>query len=428
LNHVKFAAVVRWSPLVALLAWLACSSEGSPSTSDVGPTSARPITTTTTTTTTTALPTQPAPLRSSEPRVTTPAPKNLPYARWLVENCTLDALEPTPYSRAWIRYPKPADWLRSTDPSPLFDARLLPPPGSDAATTSATALERAWLSEPQSHVVDCSFRLQPRECEHCVKQVATLVRYVAYLPERLFRAPHEVESALLLVPGGHGGRSRAFLRPIPGLTVWDKGSGGLDSKALADDLYAKRPDLAQSIVVSLENSGIQHGSGAIEFLTFDIADHVRRTFLSEREAPLVLGVDGVSSGAREIVRATRAKPERFRSVGLHCMACGGIHPDRGFLAPREELLALGRQLAERRARGLFDLRMSIGSRDNQLPCNRRWWALFEEAGLVGAADAELFHVVPGALHDFLFLAQAFPAHLEWHLSILGRRDGAAGAP
>jgi hypothetical protein len=257
-----------------------------------------------------------------------------------------------------------------------------------------------------------------------VKQVATLVRYVAYLPERLFRAPQEIESALLLVPGGHGGRSRAFLRPIPGLSVWDRGSGGLDTKALADDLYAARPDLAQSIIVSLENSGIQHGSGAIEFLTFDVAEHLRRTFLPERTEPLVLGVDGVSSGAREIVRATRAKPERFRSVGLHCMACGGIHPDRGVLAPRDDLLALGRTLAERRASGLFDLRMSIGSRDNQLPCNRRWWALFEEAGLVKPEDGELFRVVPGALHDFLFLAQAFPAHLEWHLSLLGRRSSA----
>lgn len=424
MNHVSFAGVVRWSAVVALSASLACSSEAAPSIdgatpqspSDQRATSAPPTASSTG-------PAAPAPVATNAPR-RLPPPKKLPYAQWLVESCTLDALEPTPYSRAWIRYPKPSDWLRPTDPSPLFDARLHPPGGSEAASTSATELERAWLSGPRSHVVDCSFRLQARECEHCVKQVATLVRYVAYLPERLFRAPQEVESALLLVPGGHGGRSRAFLRPIPGLSVWDRGSGGLDTKALADDLYAARPDLAQSIIVSLENSGIQHGSGAIEFLTFDVAEHLRRTFLPERAEPLVLGVDGVSSGAREIVRATRAKPERFRSVGLHCMACGGIHPDRGVLAPRDELLALGRTLAERRASGLFDLRISIGSRDNQLPCNRRWWALFEEAGLVKPEDGELFRVVPGALHDFLFLAQAFPPHLEWHLDLLGRRPSA----
>jgi hypothetical protein len=420
LNHVNFAAVVRWSPLVALLAWLACSNEGPRSTEGTSaassPASAAPQVGSVA-----SGPPEPAPVAPVAPKPP-PVPTKLPYARWLVENCTIDALEPTPYSRAWIRYPKPKDWLRPTDPLPLFDARIPPMAGSVASTKRAAELEQAWLHEPRSHVVDCSFRLHARECEHCVKQEATLVRYVAYLPARIFRAPQEVESALLLVPGGHGGRSRAFLRPIPGLSVWDKGSGGLDTKALADDLYARRPELAQSIVVSLENSGIQHGSGATEFLTFDIADHLQKTFLPDRTEPLALGVDGVSSGAREIVRALRAKPTRFRSVGLHCMACGGIHPDRGFLAPREELLALGRELAQRRAQDLFDLRMSIGSRDNQLPCNRRWWTLFEEAGLFTSKDAELFRIVPGALHDFIFLSQAFPAHLEWHLALLGRRE------
>ena len=349
--------------------------------------------------------------------VPAPSPTSLPFMPWAVENCTIDALAPTPYSRAWLRYPKPADWVRPSDPTPLYDSRVPPKPGSIAAKETAAALEKAWLQRPESHVLDCSFRLYPRKCPHCVKQDNTLVRYIVYLPAKTFTEPSRVKSVLLIVPGGHGGRSRAFLRPINGLTVWDKGSGGLDAKSLADAFYAASPDGDQSLVVSLETSGIQHGSGAVEYLTYDIEQHLRTTFLPQNE-PLRIGVDGVSSGAREIIRAAFAKPESFRTIGLHCMACGGIHPERRLLGTRTELLAFAKTLAQSRAQGRFDLRMSIGSRDNQLPCNQAYWALFREAGLVTDSDSDLFRIVPGALHDFLFLAQAFPTHLQWHLEKL----------
>ena len=102
------------------------------------------------------------------------------------------------------------------------------------------------------------------------------------------------------------------------------------------------------------------------------------------------------------------------------MACGGIHPERRLLGTRSELLEFAKTLARGRAQGRFDLRMSIGRRDNQLPCNQAYWELFREAGLVTDSDSDLFRVVPGALHDFLFLAQAFPAHLQWHLEKLSQ--------
>lgn len=369
---------------------------------------------------TTAIPNVPtsAPAGSAK-APSAPRPTSISFMPWVVENCTIDALAPTPYSRAWLHYPKPADWVRPSDPTPLYDSRVPPKPGSLAAKETAAALEQAWLERPESHVLDCSFRLYARKCPHCVKQENTLVRYVVYLPAKTFIDPTRVNSVLMIVPGGHGGRSRAFLRPINGLSVWDKGSGGLDSKSLADAYYASAPESEQSLIVSLETSGIQHGSGAVEYLTYDIEQHLRSTFLP-RTKPLRIGVDGVSSGAREIVRAAFAKPTSFRTIGLHCMACGGIHPERRLLGSRSELLEFGQTLAQLRREGRFDLRMSIGSRDNQLPCNKAYWALFREAGLVTDADADLFHIVPGALHDFLFLAQAFPTHLQWHLEKLSQ--------
>ncbi len=351
-----------------------------------------------------------------------PAPRerrtSLPFTRWVVENCMTDAIAPSAYSRTWIRHPKPRGLVGPNDPKPLVNPREIPEAGSLQAEQQAIALETAWLETPRSHTVDCTFRLLPRRCKHCDRQENTLIRLMVYLPAKLFTFPEEVDSLLLLVPGGHGGRSRPFLRPIPGSTTWDSGAGGLDTKALADAFYAKSPNGTQTVIAALETSGHQHASGAIEFLTHDIEHHIRSHFLPS-EQPLRLGVDGVSSGSREILRATFAKPDRFRTVGLHCMACGGVHPKKNRLGSKEELTGFAAHLAARRELGLFDLRMSIGSRDNQLPCNRGYLKIFQEGGLIKPGEeSSLFHVVDGGLHDFNYLSQAWAEQLRWHLELL----------
>ncbi len=351
-----------------------------------------------------------------------PARTSLPFVKWVAENCTIDSLNSTPYLRAWTRYPKPADHLRPTDPVPLDVAPLLPRAGSPSSVTLIADTERAWLAEPKGRVVDCSFNLQPRECEHCKRQENKLIHYIAYLPAELSINPERIGSVLFLVPGGHGGRSRAFLRPIPGYNIWAKGSGGLDTKMRADTFFKDHPEVEPSIIVSLETPGSLHASGATEFLTYDMEHHIRTTYLPPDTPKLRIGVDGISSGAREIVKAAFLKPESFTTLGLHCLSCGAIHPEKGLLAKREKLVAFGQALAERRKKGLFEIRMSIGSRDNQLPCNRLYWDLFTEAGLVTPADDALFHVVPGALHDFNYLIQAHPIHFTWHLETLGKKQ------
>lgn len=361
-----------------------------------------------------------APVTTPKVRELGPARASLPFIQWTVEHCALDTLDSTPYLRAWLRYPKPADHLRPTDPQPSDTPVILPKPGSPESAALAAETEKAWLGTPKSRVVDCSFKLLARECEHCKKQENNIIHYIAYLPAELFTEPEKVQSVLFLVPGGHGGRSRAFLRRIPGYNIWAKGSGGLDVKIRADTFYAENPDVGPSIIVSLETPGSQHSSGATEFLTFDMEHHLRTTFLPDAAPTMRIGVDGISSGAREIMKAAFAKPESFTTLALHCLSCGAIHPEKGLLAKRPELLAWAKKLAARREAGTFDLRMSIGSRDNQLPCNRLYWTLFEEAGLVKPEDAALFHVVPGALHDFNYLVQAFPIHFAWHLQHLGR--------
>lgn len=357
-----------------------------------------------------------------------PARTTLPFMKWVAEHCAIDSLESTPYLRAWLRYPKPADHLRPTDPFPFDISPIIPRAGSPASLSRIETTEKAWLSEPQSRVVDCSFTMQPRECEFCKPQENKLIHYIAYLPAELSINPERIGSVLFLVPGGHGGRSRAFLRPIPGYNIWAKGSGGLDTKMRADTFFKEHPEVPPSIIVSLETPGSQHASGATEFLTYDMEQHIRTTYLPPETPKLRIGVDGISSGAREIVKAAFAKPDAFRTVGLHCLSCGAIHPQKPLLAKREKLVAFGQALAERRKQGLFDIRMSIGSRDNQLPCNRLWWDLFTETGLVTPADDSLFHVVPGALHDFNYLIQAHPIHFAWHLETLGKPTASNTSP
>jgi hypothetical protein len=270
-------------------------------------------------------------------------------------------------------------------------------------------------------VIDCSLPIQGHRCLGCPLERVAHAYYVAYLPAALFVNPETVRSVLLLVPGGNGGRTRPFMRPIPGRSVYDRGSGGLDTKKLADAFYAARPDASQAIIVALETSGIEHEGGSVEHLGREMPSHIAQTFLPHlAEGDLIRGAEGVSSGAREIMRAAFKNPEAFNTIGLSCMACGGIHPRTQRLAGADELRAFVDVLAARRREGLFDVRFAIGSRDGQLPCNKAYRDLFLERGVLSSSDAGAFTVVEGEKHDFNFLRRSYPAELEWHLTALDR--------
>lgn len=349
-----------------------------------------------------------------------PLPRELPFIDWLASHCRVDAVGPSPYTVAWSHYPHPKDLLAPDDPRPLVNAGPLPAAGSRRARALADQLRTDWSKEPRSHVVDCTTSLPTRGASSSSSSTEH-VRYVAYLPDALFDGRFEVSSILLLVPGGNGGRSRPFLRPIPGATIYEKGSGGLDTKRLADRFYGEHPGAGRAIIVALETSGFGAESGAGELLTGDVYEHIRATFAPTLpQAELAHGVEGTSSGARATMRAAFAKPDAFDTLGFSCMACGGVNPQSRLLGTPEQLAQFADRLAERRRRGEVDLRFSIGSRDNQLPCNRAFWELFRREGVVTAADDDHFLVYEGALHDFAFMERSYAPQLLWHLTELDR--------
>ncbi len=345
----------------------------------------------------------------------------LPFLDWVVSHCHIDELMPTAYTMAWHRYARPPDLLGPDDPRPLKAGRILPREGSAQAKEQAGALRRAWLDAPRSHVLDCSLPILGHPCPGCPLEPVANVAYVAYLPRALFVAPEAVRSALFLVPGGNGGRARPFTRPIPNRSVYDRGSGGLDTKRRADAFYAAHPAASQAIIVALETSGFEAPGGPLNHLARTMPNHVASTFLPHLdEGDLLVGAEGVSSGSREIIRAAFQAPTAFHTVGLSCMACGGVHPKTRRLAGPEELRAFADTLADRRRAGLFDVRFAIGSRDGQLPCNKAFFELFLERGVVSSDDANAFVVVEGEKHDFNFLRRSYPAQLDWHLAALDR--------
>jgi hypothetical protein len=346
---------------------------------------------------------------------------SLPFLDWVVSHCHIDELVPSAYTFAWHRYRRPADLLGPEDPLPLRAGRALPREGSAAAKEQSGALRRAWIDNPRSHVIDCALPIKGHRCLGCPIETVAHTYYAAYLPRALFVAPETVRSALFLVPGGNGGRSRPFTRPIPDRSVYDRGSGGLDTKRRADAFYEAHPGASQAIIVALETSGFEAPSGPIEHLSRTMPGHIAATFLPHLgEGDLVVGAEGVSSGAREILRAAFHDPRAFHTVGLSCMACGGVHPKTSRLAGPSELRAFADTLAARRREGSFDVRFAIGSRDGQLPCNKAYRDLFLERGVLSSADADAFFVVEGEKHDFNFLRRAYPSQLDWHLAALAR--------
>jgi hypothetical protein len=351
------------------------------------------------------------------------------FLSWVVSSCRVDALEPSTYTAQWVLH---AQHFGAPEGAllPIADQawRELPPRGSRDAHARIDELGRAWRGDAGSHVVDCSFEVPKRHCEGCKDRGAERVgRYVAYLPAALFERPETVRSVLLLVPGGRGGRSRPFLAAIAGKSHYDRGSGGLDTRRLADDFYREHPDAAQSIIVALDGHGQEMINGATEYLATDLPDHLASTYLPHvpREE-LVLGAEGLSSGARAIMRTLYAREDAFHSVGLSCMQCGAIDLRVwGRLGPRGAVDAWMDRLALRSRRGDLAMRFAIGSRDGQLDCNEAYHRALVEHGVL--EEQEGLTIYPGEMHHYGFVAVSYPDQLAWHLERLAARAGGASA-
>jgi hypothetical protein len=368
----------------------------------------------------------------------------MPFLEWVASHCHIDALGPSAYTAAWFRHARLRTSFEEDALWPVPNGFEPLPEGSPEAAELAAVLRERFRMDPKSHVVDCRFEVPLRSCEHCKGKGDAFGHYIAYLPAALFSEPERVRSILLLVPGGRGGRSRAFLSPIPEKTIYDQGWGGLRTRQLVDAYLERRPGAAAPIVVSLESAGAEINNGRIEHLTHDVPRHIAETYLGG--APLseiAIGAQGISSGGRAITEALFKKPDSFDAVALTCMACGVLDTRRPFAFPALEADAWARALKARAERGLFSMRFTIGSRDGQKPCSDGLYAFLGERGLFdlssppvysncaeGAAPGEescdvdrpSWRSYAGEMHHYGLLQKSFTPELEWILGELDQID------
>jgi hypothetical protein len=365
----------------------------------------------------------------------------LSFLPWVAAHCYVDALGPSAYTLAWRRYTLAPEDLDPGAVMPAPRSETLPVPGSKAAEARAAALRADWLANPRSHVVDCRFYVPLRPCRLCVQELRVhTAHYIAYLPAALSRDPESVRTLLMIVPGGRGGRSRPFLSPVPDKTHFHAGSGGLQTKQRVDAYLAEHPETPPPIVVALETNGDDYNNGRIEHLSSDMPTHVANTFLGGVPLEdLLIGAEGISSGARAILDTLLAKPNTFATAGLTCLSCGMLNPRKASAREQIDFEGFAAKLGERAQATALRMRFSIGSRDGQLACNQALYDLFTEHGVFDGGGAvrytncrqghegessqcdnerEGWVSYVGEMHHYGLLKKSYPPQLEWHLSAL----------
>lgn len=362
---------------------------------------------------------------------------------YIASHCLIDALARSEYALGWEQWIKEERRSRSFvpegSPMPVRRAYGIPDPGTDAARAKAAALREEWKAAPRSHVVDCRVDFEAGDPKD---PKATRTWYTAYLPAALITDPSKVRSILLLVPGGNGGRTRYFLTPIPRKTIYHKMSGGLETKRITDEWLAAHPGAGAPIIAATNGPALLHTNGPIQFFTQDMPGHLATTYLGRPLSETALGVEGISSGSRELMATFRERPAAFNTLGLTCMHCrrnDGIDPDK-HLGSEVERWAWLETVAQRARDGRLFIRFSVGNRDNQWPCNKEFHDLFVEAGAlrkvkprydrcvpdkeVGTAWCDThwdgFYLVEGAAHHYGLLIQSWQPQLEWHLDRLDK--------
>lgn len=359
------------------------------------------------------------------------APSSAQDYSWLSENCRIDSLSETSYAQGWLK------WQRATQ----FRPKGVPLPTSLSGRHrySQEQLKQLWEADPKSHVVDCSFQIPRRSCQGCRGRGTTTGFYVAYVPKALLESPEKVRSVLLLIPGGNGLRTRYFLTPIPNKTIFDKMSGGLETKKVVDE--ALTPEISPPIVVSLDAAGWMTVNGPTEYITHDVPQHIVETFLPGVPfEEIALGAEGISSGGRAIMEALRWKPNVFNSVGLtamHCRNFGGIDPKKHLGPELAKHVWLG-HLAKRARAGLLHIRFSVGNEDAQWGCNKEFHTLFVESQVLPSSQPQFgtcrkgrtpspdvcdtawdgFYLYDGIPHHYGIFLPSYRDQIRWHLQSL----------
>ena len=389
--------------------------------------------------------------RNAQQRQKTPLSLSKATYLWLASSCHIDELGPSAYTSTRRNYKVPRSALPK-DAIPLVkDGDWLPEPESRGEAKRAAAIERDWTQQPaKSRVIDCSFLIKQRYCSHCAGGQNKQAHYVAYLPKALFERAADVHSILTVIPGGRGGRHRPFLTPLPGKTVFQRSSGGLEIKQRVDAWLHEHPGANEPIVVATQSHGAEYPNGSLEYLGYDLPRHLSDAFLGGRPlSKLVLGAEGISSGATAIVRLLHAKPGRLSTVGLTCMSCFLVDPGRHSAREQFQHETWAATLTKQRSAGRFAMRFNIGSRDGQLPCNRRFYTALADGGLFDkdkvafsncheTREADSDHCDTqrdgwaqwhDEMHHYAMLNKSYPSQIRWHLeqlnSIVAKRQRAA---
>lgn len=322
---------------------------------------------------------------------------------------------------------------------PVPDALRSVPGVHGAPAPDATAqaeLFARWERAPASHVLDCGLDLG-----------GEVLPYAIYVPRDYLEHPERPRPVLVLLPGGHGDRSRWFLTPLPTPSMIP-GTGGLEIRRRVDAWSAAHPTAAPPLVVGLDRHEPRGGLGA--FVVGALRRHLLEVWLpGQREATTAWGVASISSGCVTILRVLHGHPDAFDYSEF---LSPYVHP-RGF-----RLAELGhgptrdawlREAARLHREGRAHWHFSVGEADDHFPRVQALHRVLVDGGVfprVSAPSREdcargrhgrltCVHASPGLRsvprtgHSYLALLPTFPWSLNWLLAGLsGSQERRAQAP
>jgi hypothetical protein len=334
---------------------------------------------------------------------------------------------------------------------PMLPATPKPPaPDSPEFDGYVKSLVADWSDNPRSHVLDCAITLEPRDCEDCEHPTPlyTEFRYGIYLPKAYMLDPSSLKTALLLTPGGRGGRTRWFLEPEPYRFNKKNLSQGLSVQQKLDAHLESHPDRLSPIVISMDDPGFLYTNGTAQYMTEDLLNHVLATFLpGKARKDIAFGVDAISSGSKNAALAFVKEPYAFDTFGWMSTFCNerGLNPKNTFGPYGEGRPVLG-VWRDRSERGELHMKFSIGKMDKYIECNRGLHSLFVSEGIIHkthepyltecpvevnangkpvkakAYDCKTVRSdmteYPGVGHNFGVMKVAFDEHLYWHVEKL----------
>ena len=363
------------------------------------------------------------------------------YLNYVAAHCLVDRFKVDVHSVESLqaRGLVPLDQAR-----PFLPRTKMPPkPGHRDYPVYMAQLRADWLSNPRSHVLDCTVTVEPRTCETCKTKSSAprTFRYGIYIPRQYVENPGQVKTVLLLAPGGRGGRVRWFQNPIAYKMNKSRMSQGLSIQSKLDAHLEMYPELSPPLVITMDDPGLGYTNGTQEYMTDDLVGHVLATYLpGKTRENIAFGIDAISSAAKNAAIAFVSKPEAFDTFGWMCNFCdseGGFDPDRYFRRAKGQR-ALDVWF-DRAQAGELHMKFSIGKQDKFLACNRRMHSLLVERNIIpdahepfeenckeveGSTASACTTIKPGMTeypgigHNYSLMPLAFDEHLYWHVEKL----------